>query len=147
MAAKKKAVAKKKGTPQQATTARGTPKKAAVPRPLAKLRKICLALPGSHEVEAWGSATFRTVKIFAMASEENSHAGGHRPSVWLKAAPGNQSYMVAAAPARFFVPPYVGPSGWIGVWLDDKCDWDELAELVKDSWSLTAPKKLLKQGK
>lgn len=145
MAAKKKSVAKKvvakKAAPRKAVA-----KRKPVPRPLAKLRKICLALPGSHEVEAWGSATFRTVKIFAMASSGGDHKG-ERPAVWLKAAPGNQSYMVDAAPKRFFVPPYVGPSGWIGVWLDGKCDWSELAELVKDSWSLTAPRKLLKAAK
>jgi hypothetical protein len=63
--------------------------------------------------------------------------------VWLKAGPGNQGLMVRDAPARFFVPPYVGPSGWIGVWLDgDAVDWAEVAELARDSWRLVAPKRV-----
>jgi predicted DNA-binding protein (MmcQ/YjbR family) len=51
--------------------------------------------------------------------------------------------MVRAAPERFFVPPYVGPSGWVGIWLDRSVDWAELADLLRDSWQLTAPKRLL----
>jgi hypothetical protein len=51
--------------------------------------------------------------------------------------------MVEAAPDRFFVPPYVGPSGWVGIWLDPRTDWDELAGLLADAWRLVAPKRLL----
>jgi predicted DNA-binding protein (MmcQ/YjbR family) len=50
--------------------------------------------------------------------------------------------MVRAAPKRFFVPPYVGPSGWIGIWLDGGTDWNELADLLRDSYRLVAPKRL-----
>ena len=60
-----------------------------------------------------------------------------------KAAPVNQRLMVDAAPDRFFVPPYVGPSGWVGVWLDGKVDWAELADFLRDGYRMTAPKKLL----
>jgi hypothetical protein len=51
--------------------------------------------------------------------------------------------MVEAAPERFFVPPYVGPSGWVGVWLDAGTDWDELAGLLADGWRLVAPRRLV----
>ena len=51
--------------------------------------------------------------------------------------------LVDATPDRFFVPPYVGPSGWVGVWLDGKVDWSELAGLLQDGYRMTAPKKLL----
>ena len=51
--------------------------------------------------------------------------------------------MVDAAPDRFFVPPYVGPSGWVGVWLDGNVDWSELAGLLEDGYRMIAPKKLL----
>ncbi len=113
------------------------------PRPLTKLRKMCLALPEAHEVEAWGEPTFRVKnKLFAMyASATNHHGKGHH-GVWLKAAPGNQELMVRHKPKRFFVPPYVGPSGWVGVFLDGDADWEELRELVTDSYRLVAPKKL-----
>ncbi len=49
---------------------------------------------------------------------------------------------VRAAPSRFFVPPYVGPSGWIGVWLDRAVDWEELSDLLRDAFRLTAPKRV-----
>ncbi len=116
------------------------------PRPLTRLRKLCLALPESHEVEAWGAPTFRVRnKLFAMHAAADSHHGDGREAVWVKAAHGNQGLMVAAAPKRFFVPPYVGPSGWVGVWLNARTDWAELDELLRDAWRLTAPKRLAAQ--
>jgi hypothetical protein len=114
------------------------------PRPLARLRKLCLSLPEAHEVEAWGEPTFRVKnKLFAMYADAGNHHGAGRPAVWCKAAPENQALMVRAAPDRYFVPPYVGPSGWVGVWLDHEVDWDDLADLLHDAWRLTAPRKLL----
>jgi predicted DNA-binding protein (MmcQ/YjbR family) len=114
------------------------------PSPLTRLRKLCLALPEAHEVEAWGEPTFRVRnKLFAMYAAADNHHGAGRPAVWCKAAPGNQSLMVRGAPGRFFVPPYVGPSGWVGVWLDRDPDWAEVADLMRDSYRLIAPKKLL----
>jgi hypothetical protein len=43
------------------------------------------------------------------------------------------------------VPPYVGPSGWIGVWLDGTPDWQELRALLTDGYRRTAPKRLVAQ--
>jgi len=114
--------------------------------PLARLREMCLALPEAREVEAWGAPTFRVKTIFAMYSAADGAHGLERPSVWVKAVQANQDLMVAAAPARFFVPPYVGPSGWIGVYLDGEAtDWDELGQLLWDAWRVSAPKKLVAQ--
>jgi predicted DNA-binding protein (MmcQ/YjbR family) len=114
--------------------------------PIARLRKICLALPEAHEVEAWGEPTFRVrKKIFVMYASPGNHHGGGRPAAWMKAGPGAQAAMVDFDPDRFFVPPYVGPSGWVGIWLDEDPDWSETAELVADSYRLVAPKKLLGQ--
>lgn len=113
------------------------------PKPLTRLRKLCVGLPESHEVEAWGEPTFRVRnKLFAMFASANTHHGNGRAAVWCKAGPGNQALMVRAAPERFFVPPYVGPSGWVGIWLDNGTDWNELAELLRDSYRLVAPKRL-----
>jgi predicted DNA-binding protein (MmcQ/YjbR family) len=116
------------------------------PSPLTRLRRICLKLPSATEVEAWGAPTFRCGKIFAMYSspKDVQHSGG-RPGVWLKAAPGNQELMIRDRPQRFFVPPYVGPSGWIGVWLDKNPPWKEIEVLVRESYVLVAPAKLKKQ--
>ena len=113
--------------------------------PLARLRKLCLALPEAHEVEAWGEPTFRVKnKLFAMYAASDNHHGSGRAAVWCKAAPGNQELMIHDAPDRFFRPPYVGPSGWVGVYLDKETDWPLLKELLEDAWRLTAPKRLIK---
>lgn len=112
--------------------------------PLVRLRKLCLALPEAHEVIAWGEPTFRVRnKMFATYASAGNHHGAGRPAVWLKAAPGNQALMVEAEPKRFFRPPYVGPSGWIGVWLDGRVRWGQLEELLLDGYRLVAPKRLL----
>jgi predicted DNA-binding protein (MmcQ/YjbR family) len=109
--------------------------------PIDRLRSICLVLPEAAEQETWGSPTFRVRgKIFAMAPDE-----GGRPAVWCKAPPGAQGVLIGADAARFFAPPYVGPKGWIGVWLDRRPDWAEVAGLVERSWRMTAPKRLVRQ--
>jgi hypothetical protein len=112
--------------------------------PFRRVQKLCLSLPEAHEVEAWGEPTFRVKnKIFAMYAKANNHHGDGRNGIWCKAAAINQRLMVEASPDRFFVPPYVGPSGWVGVYLDRDVDWDELKDLLWDAWRMTAPKKLL----
>lgn len=111
-------------------------------KPLDRLRIICLALPASRETTSHGAPTFWGGKrVFAMFASGVNHHGGGRDSVWCKAAPGNQELMVRADPHRFFVPPYVGPSGWIGVRLDTGVDWTVVAELMADAWRLVAPRK------
>jgi hypothetical protein len=63
--------------------------------------------------------------------------------MWCKAPPGVQELLVGAAAERFFVPPYVGHHGWIGAWLDEvELDWDELGDLIEESYRMTAPKRL-----
>jgi hypothetical protein len=116
------------------------------PNVLVRLRKLALALPESHEVPAWGTSTFRIKKgkIFAMYSDSATHTGKGRCGVWIKATAVNQQLMIEHAPARFFYPPYVGTVGWIGVYLDSKTDWVELADLLADGWRLIAPKRLLR---
>src|SRR5919199_5245732 len=112
------------------------------PRPLTRLRKLALALPDAHEVEAWGTPTFRVKnKLFAMYAAPSTHHGDGREGVWIKAAPGNQDLMVRAFPHKFFVPPYMGPSGWVGVYLDAAVDWPELQETLCSGYRLGGPKR------
>lgn len=116
------------------------------PRSLTKLRKVCLALPEAHEVEAWGEPTFRVRnKLFAMFASRANHHGAGQDSVWIKAKPENQRLLVQSDPERYFVPPYVGPSGWIGVRLGVGTDWDDVDELLRDGYRMIAPKRLLAQ--
>ncbi len=106
--------------------------------PVTRLRRICLALPEAEERETWGGPTFRVrEKIFAMPRDDDG-----RPAVWCKAPPGSQAVLIGADPDRFFAPPYVGPRGWIGIHLDRGPDWEEVASLVRRSYTLTAPKRL-----
>jgi hypothetical protein len=115
-----------------------------MPSPLPRLRKICLSFPEAHEVEAWGEPTFRVKgKMFAMYAADGNHHGSGRASVWIKSDKENQALMLRAQPDRYFKPPYVGPSGWVGVYLDRSPDWDEVRELLRDGWKSIAPKKLL----
>ena len=112
--------------------------------PLPRLRKLSLSLPEAHEVEAWGAPTFRVKnKLVAMYAHAGNHHGEGRASVWIKSDKENQALMIRTQPDRFFKPAYVGPSGWIGVYLDDSPDWDEVLELLRDGWKMIAPKKLL----
>ena len=92
---------------------------------------------------AWGEPTFRVKnKMFATFAAAGTHHGASRHSAWCKATPDNQALMVRAAPGRFFVPPYVGASGWVGVYLDGDVDWGELAEILRDGYLAVAPAKL-----
>jgi predicted DNA-binding protein (MmcQ/YjbR family) len=111
--------------------------------PLERIRKICLKLPEAHEVEAWGEPTFRVRnKLFAMYAAPNNHHGGGRPALWIKSTHVNQDLLIHSDTDRFFAPPYVGPSGWIGMYLDKKPDWKILESIVRDAYCLTAPRKL-----
>jgi hypothetical protein len=104
---------------------------------LPRLRRLCLALPQAEERRTWDCATFRVRgRIFAM------HVADTGEGVWCKAPPGVQQLLVEVAPERFFVPPYVGRNGWIGVRLNGATDWHELADLIERSWRMTAPKRL-----
>jgi Uncharacterized protein conserved in bacteria len=111
--------------------------------PLAQLRALCLALPEAHEVEAWGTPTFRVRnKIFAMYAAPDSHHGEGRTGIWCNCTPMEQDLLLRADPRRYFKPPYVGPKGWIGVYLDRRPSWRMVAEIVRESYRRTAPRRL-----
>ena len=111
------------------------------PERLQRLRQICLALPEAMEQVAWGDPTWRVRnKIFAM--QKGNFEGG-RPSLWLKVPDGAQSALVAGDPERFFVPPYVGSKGWVGIYLDTRgVEWAIVESLVEESYRMIAPKRL-----
>jgi predicted DNA-binding protein (MmcQ/YjbR family) len=105
---------------------------------VARLRDICLSLPEAVEKSFGGhtAPSFRIRdKLFVMTSEDGL-------SMTFKAGPGVQQALLAEAPERFFVPAYVGAKGWVGARLDLDQDWDEIAELIEDSYRMIAPKRL-----
>src|ERR1700680_1683071 len=101
---------------------------------LARVRRICLSIPGAIEKISHGEPTFFTPKrVFAMFA--NNHHGDGHVAVWIPAAPGVQAMLIGASPETFFRPPYVGVRGWVGIELDSIGD-EELASHIVDAWRL-----------
>jgi hypothetical protein len=114
---------------------------------LAKVREICLALPETSERQSHGAPTFfiREKRSFLMVL--TNHHGDGRFAIWCAAPEGMQDMLVAADGERFFVPPYVGHRGWLGVRLDRGIHWDELAGIVEDAYAEVAPAKLVEAAR
>jgi hypothetical protein len=101
------------------------------------IRKLALSLPEAEERETWGTPTFRVRnRIFAMFAEGGSE-------VWVKSTFDEQRALVTMDDGTFFLPPYVGPSGWVGVRFQN-VDRGEMEELLVEAWRLTAPKRLVR---
>ncbi len=112
-------------------------------RILERLRKICFALPETSERPSHGAPTFfvREKRPFVMVLTD--HHGDGRFAIWCAAPAGVQALLVENDPDKFFVPPYVGHRGWLGVRLDRTIDWDELAGIAEDAFAEVAPAKLV----
>jgi hypothetical protein len=107
---------------------------------VARVRKICLALPETWEKISHGEPTFFVKKkVFAMCSI-NHHQDGHI-AVVLPAPIGVQAALIEASPKKYYKPPYVGGAGWIGVELPRVSD-RELRMHLHEAWRLIAPAKL-----
>ena len=107
-----------------------------------RVRTLCLALPEAFELEAWDHPTFRVGsgrgKMFCIAAGDGS-------SIRLKADPVEREALLAHGDP-FYMPPYVGAKGWIGINLDHRrTDWEEVAELIATGYCLIAPKRLARK--
>jgi hypothetical protein len=116
-------------------------------RTLERIREMCLGLPETTERMSHGAPTFfvRDKRAFVMVL--TNHHGDGRFAVWCAAADGMQQMLVEADPDRFFVPPYVGHRGWLGLRLDRGLEWDELAGIVEDAYAEVAPAKLVEAAR
>jgi hypothetical protein len=110
--------------------------------PLPRLRALCMALPETTERPSHGEPTWFVRGKSVFVTYANNHHDD-RVGFWCAAPPGVQAELVAAEPARFFRPPYVGHRGWLGVYLDVPVDWAEIAEIVLDAYRVIAPKRLV----
>ena len=110
---------------------------------LERLRTVCLALPETTERPSHGAPSFfiRDKKCFLMLLD--NHHGDGRFAIWCAAPAGDQQLLVDADETKFFVPPYVGHRGWLGVRLNDGVDWEELTGIVEDAYCAVAPQKLV----
>ncbi|MDH4147986.1 MAG: MmcQ/YjbR family DNA-binding protein [Acidimicrobiia bacterium] len=110
-----------------------------------RVRTICLALPEVTERPSHGAPSFfvRDKKLFVTIADH--HHGDRHLSLWCAAPAGVQAQLVETEPDRFYVPPYVGGRGWIGVRLDVDVDWAEIAQICTDAYREVAPKRLVAQ--
>lgn len=116
-------------------------------RTLKRIREICLALPETSERLSHGAPTFfvRDKRAFLMVLTD--HHGDGRFAIWCAAPGGIQQLLAGADPERYFVPPYVGHRGWLGVRLDRGSDWSELAGIAEDAYTEVAPAKLVQAAR
>src|SRR5947209_4488161 len=110
------------------------------PTALNNIRAICLALPETYEKLSHGApAFFIPSGLYLMFA--NNHHGDGRIAAWCAAPAGMQEELIAADPEHFFRPPYVGPSGWVGINLNTGLDWKSVAAIVEQGYSFIAAKK------
>jgi predicted DNA-binding protein (MmcQ/YjbR family) len=109
---------------------------------LARLSAICLALPEATRELTGKHATFRIRgKTFAYFLDD--HHGDGIVGLNCRAPWGEPGAFVAGDPERFYLPAYLASRGWIGLRLDvGEIDWEEVADLVTDSYLRVAPKRL-----
>jgi predicted DNA-binding protein (MmcQ/YjbR family) len=111
----------------------------------AAVRELCLALPAVEEFESHGSPNYRARegsrkgKVFAVFAL-NHHGDGH-VGLWLNTPAVEQSRLIASAPKHLYKPPYVGPSGWIGVELNRGVSWRRVIELTHQAYLNASPAK------
>lgn len=103
------------------------------------VREVCLWLPEAEEFLSHGSPNFRVRGGKTFATFAVNHHGDGRVALWLNALPGAQEQYVGAQPRHFFVPPYVGPRGWLGVRLDQGIAWKHVAQRVREAYEKVAP--------
>ena len=109
------------------------------PSPLNRVRELCLSLPDAWEKVSHGEPTFWVGKrMFATFADAGNHHGAGRHAVWCLATHTTQDLLVSRSPDRYFVPPYVGPSGWVGIYLDGRPRWTEVGERLRHSHELAA---------
>lgn len=109
---------------------------------LEKASKIALKLPEATREVKGDHAIFRVRrKVFAYFL--NDHHGDGIVSICGKTLPGDHKSLVASDPKKYYLPAYIGPRGWVGLRLDvGKIDWEEVEELLKTSYLMTAPRTL-----
>lgn len=100
---------------------------------IARVRKVALALPGTTEKLSHGEPSFFAGGRMFFTVDNDHHGSGH-VALWCRAEPGLQADLVEQEPRHFFVPPYVGKQGWVGVRLDSGLGWPRVAALIEQAY-------------
>jgi hypothetical protein len=141
-AGRKTAGKKKASKKKVAKSSRPRKKPASKSHPYERIRAFIMSLPETSEKLSHGSPTFWGGKKTFATFADNHHGDG-RLALWLKLPPGEQEDLVEANSEIFFRPPYVGPSGWVGVRLDRKFDWALLEMLLEQGYRTVAPSRAI----
>jgi hypothetical protein len=121
------------------------------PEVLDRVRSICDALPETHEQAAWVGVRWRIRNhtfahlLVVAAGRPQAHAravGLDGPVTVLSfRAPASEVDAYASMGLPYFY------GGWgrdvVGIVLDDDTDWDEVEELLADSYRVMAPRMLV----
>ncbi len=102
------------------------------------VREVCLSFPEAEEVSSHGSPDFRVRGKNFATYVINHHGDGH-VALWLRSPPGAQQLYSEMEPEYYFVPPYVGPKGWLGVELNTGISWRTVAQRVREAYEEVAP--------
>ncbi len=114
-------------------------KRPVVAEQVARVRRLCMALPGTTEKLSHGEPTwFVSGRAYVMFA--NNHHGDGRVAVWLPAPTGMQTALIDERPATYFSPPYVGTRGWVGIELSE-IDDEDLTFHVETAWELVTSKR------
>ena len=105
-----------------------------------RVRQIALALPGVTEKLSHGEPAFFVRGRMFFMLDNNHHGSGH-VAVWCNAPDGAQQSLVAGDPKHFFVPPYVGKAGWLGMRLDSGLPWPVIGDLLKQAYATSSVRK------
>lgn len=109
--------------------------------PLEAARALCLALPEVSESISHGATVFRTASRQFATLSVNHHGDGH-VALLLRLPEGAQGHYVGADPENYYVPAYVGPSGWLGVSLIGSLPWSAIRARVHEAWTHSVPARL-----
>jgi len=113
------------------------------PSPLARVRRICLSLPETTERPSHGAPSFFIRDKIGFVNYMDDHHDDGRLALWCACPPGMREGLLKAEPEQYFVPPYVGFRGWIGVRLDRSPDWDAVERVIRDAYVAVAPRRLV----
>ncbi len=111
---------------------------------LARVRELAFGFPGAQEKVSHGRPAFFTTKVFAYyggSLKVDDEWVQHPTSIVVQPDPDEREAL--AGDGRVYRPAYLGPSGWLGVDLEEVEDWTEVGELLDASFRVTAPERLV----
>ena len=105
------------------------------------IRELCLSFPDAEQILSHGRPGYAVRGRFFAYYTVNHHGDG-RVALLVNAPKGAQAACVKAEPRHYFIPPYVGPRGWLGINLDHGIAWRRVVAQARDAYLKVAPASL-----